>query len=222
MEVINKPDTLNDEQPGHNNNGITPPPPNDPPKTDKNDKFPHPKKSLPALILGRAVFVIVGAMFIIMCIFSVLELIVTSNQPYLVPNVVDQSLHQDAAYLQIEGENYFREIVVIRDRPADPEDREVTQIPVGKNFRLIFTPKLASAPEEYRLVYRDGPAAGDNKTLESQLERKANHDKEGSFDVITVTAKDGKWPAGRFLITWPDAGMFGGTLFAYLNVTDSK
>ncbi len=208
MEVLNKPET-----PG------TPPPDNRKPGKVKQE-FPRPKKPLWALILGRAAFVIVGTMFVTMTIFSVLTLIITANEPYLAPNIVDDQLHQDKIYIQIDGENFYRELVVIRDQPADPEDREVTQIPAGKAFRIIFTPKQASAPEEYQIHYRDSAKTIENKTLEQGLERRASRNREGDFDVIYVDAINNKWQTTRYLIQAPDSGMFGGTLFAYFTIYD--
>jgi hypothetical protein len=214
MEVIHKPDI---EQPDSSSGG-NPPPNNDRLNTGRKDKPPFRRGSRTVVILRSVAFVMCGAMFIIAMLFTALTLFVTSNQPYLAPNVQDEILHQDKVYIKFDDENFYRDLVIIRSKIADPEDREVTQITQGRPFKLIFTPKQSDVPENYRIFYREPGREAENTALEQQLERRIGRDREGSFDVVTLSIKDGKWPTGKFLIFFQEGGMYGGTLYAYFSV----
>lgn len=224
MEVINKPEVQEGDFPGDKNlPATTPPPPkepNNPGNKTKRKEWPRPKWSKRARFFMSAAFVLVTTMFVVMCILSALSLVVVSNQPYLAANIQDDVLHQDKVYIQFEGETFYRELIVIRDRIADPEDREVTQIPVGQKFKLIFTPKQLDIPENYKIIYRDITKDNDNVTLGTLFDRKVGRDKEGGFDTLTVFTKNGTLSAGKYVLDFPDGGMFGGQLYAFFNVYD--
>ncbi|NWJ45910.1 MAG: hypothetical protein HXX08_08530 [Chloroflexi bacterium] len=222
MEVINKPGS--DKTSDSNEAGFNPPPNSDEDRGDNHDNRPnrpYGKMSKTALSLRRVAFVLCGAMFGVAFLFTIFTVIVTSTQPELTPNLPDASLHQDELYIKFDDEDFYRSLVVIRDQIADPDPQEVTQIDVGRSFKLVFTPKQMDIPENYRIVYRDQNMTAENAALESNLDRKAGRNVEGGFDTLTISPHNGKWPVGRFLILYEDGGMFGGRLFAYFTVNEA-
>ena len=166
---------------------------------------------------GRFAFVVVGTMFTVMVIISFFMLWVSFNEPYLQPSVVDDTLHQNKTYLQFEGENFYHELA-LGNQPADIVADEVTQIPKGKSFKIIFTPKQLDIPENYRIYLKDNGQGPDGGFTRQSKYLKGTVD--GNFYTMTVTPTNGVWTPGRYEIEMPDSGMFGGKWYAYFTITE--
>jgi hypothetical protein len=175
------------------------------------------KETKAGFFAGRAAFVIVGAMLVVMTLISVFMLWVSLNEPYLQPSVVDETLHQNKVYLQFEGESFYHELAE-GDQPANIVPEEVTQIPADKAFKIIFTPKQLDIPENYKIYLKEtGKEPGDGLIRQAKLLKDTA---DGNIYSLTVTPANGTWAAGRYEIEMPDSGMFGGKWYAYFTVAD--
>ncbi len=176
------------------------------------------KETRAGFFAGRILFVIVGTMFVIMTLTSVFMLWVSWNEPYLAPSITDESLHVNKIYLQYEGETVFHELAQ-GNTPASLLDSEITQIPLNKTFKIIFTPKQLDIPEKYRIYVKEsgqGPVGG--------LDLKSKYLKEtvdGTFYTLTASPLKGSWTPGKYEIEMPDSGMFGGKWYAYFTILNN-
>lgn len=164
---------------------------------------------------GRIIFIIVGTLFLVMVIFSFFMTWVATNEPYLQPFVVNDKLYQDKIYLQVEGENTYREIIIATE-PGVYDQKEITQLPSGAKFKIIFTPKNLEIPESYFVNFAEGPLK--NKEIEAGYIRQARYLRDEKFYSITITPQNGNWPDGRYVIDAPSGGMFGGRYYAYFTI----
>src|SRR5690349_21490903 len=119
MEVINKPEAPKPEKKGH-------PPQGGQPLVGGKGWWVRGKETKIGFFAGRFAFVTVGAMLVVMTLISIFMLWVSLNEPYLQPNIVDDSLHVNKIYLQIEGESAYHELA-IGNQPVDLVPQEVTQ-----------------------------------------------------------------------------------------------
>ena len=121
-------------------------------------------------------------------------------------------------YLQVEGENTYRELILVNE-PGDYDQHEITHLPVGKSFKIIFTPKQLEVPENYYITFLNGP--NQNHEVEGGYVRQAHYNKEDKFYSLTVSLPQAtSWPAGEYAIDAPSGGMFGGRNYAYFTVGD--
>jgi hypothetical protein len=198
----------------------------DPPKTGQGDGRPDPPKKKRGLLYGgrenkvgffagRFAFVMVGTMFTVMVLFSLLMLFVGLNEPYLQPFVVNDKLYQDKIYLLVDGETTYRELVIVT-QPGDYDQKEITQLPSGKAFKVIFTTKQLEIPENYFITFQDGP--NKHQAIEGGYTRQSLFLKDDKFYSLTVTPANGTWPDGKYEIDSPSGGMFGGRYYAYFTV----
>lgn len=165
---------------------------------------------------GRFAFVMVGTMFTVMVLFSFFMTWVGVNEPYLQPYVVNDKLYQDKIYLEVEGETTYRELIVVT-QPGIYDQREITQIPAGKSFKVIFTPKQLEIPENFYITYQDDPTSA-NKEVEGGYTRQAKFLREEKFYSLTINPVNNTWPNGQYGIDSPSGGMFGGRYYAYFTV----
>ncbi|HEX2913932.1 MAG TPA: hypothetical protein VH186_24220 [Chloroflexia bacterium] len=165
---------------------------------------------------GRFAFVVVGTMFVVMVIFSLFMLWVTMNEPYLQPYVINDKLYQDKVYLQVDGESTYRELI-IATQPGDYDQKEITQIPYGKSFKVIFTPKQLEVPENYYITFQSGP--NQNQEIATGYTRQAKYLRDSGFYSLEVYPREGAWPEGQYVIDAPSGGMFGGRNYAYFTVS---
>ncbi len=203
MQVLNRPPTEDD--------GNRPPPS----RRSKGLLYGPGRENRVGFFAGRFAFVIVGTMFVVMVLFSILMLWVGMNEPYLQPFVENDQLYQDKIYLQVEGESTFRELIVVT-QPGDYDQREITHLPAGKSFKVIFTPKQLEVPENYFITFIDGP--NKNHEIDGGYTRQTKYLKEPKFYTLTVNPTNGLWPDGKYGIDAPSGGMFGGRYYAYFTV----
>jgi hypothetical protein len=200
----------------------------DAPKTGQGDGRPDPippkkkhgllyggRENKIGFIAGRFAFVMVGTMFGVMILFSLIMVVVGLNEPYLQPFVVNDKLYQDKIYLLVDGETTYREVIIVT-QPGDYDQKEITQLPAGKAFKVIFTTKQLEIPENYYISYLSGPKK--NQQIEGGYTRQTQYLKEGKFYSLTVTPAVGGWPDGKYVIDAPTGGMFGGRNYAYFTV----
>ncbi len=215
MEVLNKPE-LGEGEGQPESHGIT----------ASNTSVSKPKKkgllyggreNKVGFIAGRAAFVLVGTMFLVMVLFSFLMLFVSINEPYLQPFVVNDKLYQDKIYLQVDGEATYRELIVVT-QPGDYDQREITQLPAGKGFKIIFTTKQLEVPEYYYVTYLNGPQK--SREVEGGYTRQSKYLRDDKFYTLTVSPNSGAWPVGQYSIDAPSGGMFGGRYYAYFTVVE--
>jgi len=175
------------------------------------------KESKLGFFAGRFAFVIVGTMLAVATLISFFMLWVSWNEPYLQPNILDDTLHVGKIYLQYDGETVYHELAM-GNQPIDLTNAEVTQIPVNRNFKIIFTPKQLDIPEKYQIYLKEG-----SKEPEGGLTRQSKYLKgtvDGNYYSLTVAPVAGKWSSGRYEVVLPDSGMFGGKWFAYFVVSE--
>ena len=206
----------------------------DPPKTgqgdDKNKPAPPapPKKhgllyggkeTKVGFFLGRFAFVIVGAMFGAMLFFTVIMLLVSINEPYLTPYVENDKLYQDKIYIKVDGETNYRELILVTE-PGNYDQQEITQLPYGKSFQVIFTTKQLEIPENYFITFLDGP--NKDQQIDGGYTRQSKYlAGDDKFYSLTVTPANNKpWPSGKYVIDAPTGGMFGGRNYAYFTVQE--
>lgn len=203
----------------------------DPPQTGQGDGRPDPpppqkkhgllyggRETKIGFFAGRAAFVLVGTMFVVMTIFSLIMLFVGVNEPYLQPFVMNDKLYQDKIYLQVDGETTYRELIIVTE-PGEYDQKEITQLPAGKGFKVIFTTKQLEVPENYFINFLDGPNM--NHPIEGGYTRQSLYLKDDKFYSLTVTPANGKaWPSGKYSIDAPTGGMFGGRNYAYFTVSE--
>lgn len=206
MEVLNRPELDDqDEQPSAN---ATRPAPG-------KGLLYRGKESKLGFFAGRFAFVMVGTMFTVMVLFSGFMIWVGVNEPYLQPYVVNDKLFQDKIYLQVDGEANYRELIMVT-QPGQYDQREITQLPLGASFKIVFTPKQLEVPENYFVTFLDGPNM--NQQIEGGYERQTKFLREQRFYTLTVTPTNGAWPEGRYVIDAPSGGMFGGRYYAYFTI----
>jgi hypothetical protein len=166
---------------------------------------------------GRIAFVIVGAMFGAMLFFTVIMLLVSINEPYLTPYVENDKLYQDKIYLKVDGEPNYRELILVTE-PGDYDQKEITQLPYGTSFQVIFTTKQLEIPENYFISFLDGPQK--DQPIEGGYTRQSKYlAGDDKFYSLTVTPANNKpWPSGKYVIDAPTGGMFGGRNYAYFTV----
>ncbi len=217
MAVVRKPETGEGSPPPPQNQKPAPPQPGDP-LFGGGGWWVRGKETKVGFLAGRFAFIAVGTMLIIATLISFFMLWVSLNEPYLQPNVIDDTLHVNKVYLQIDGENGYRELA-IGNQPITLDPIEITQLSSGKAFKIIFTPKQLDVPEHYRIYNK---ATGEE--LAGGLTRQSSYLKntvDGNFYTLTTTATNSTdWKSGRYEIELPDAGMFGGKLYAYFIITE--
>ncbi len=201
MQVMEKPKPEEDSNP--------------PPQPSKGLLYGKGRENKIGYFAGRFAFVVVGTMFVVMVLFSFLMLWVSMNEPLLTPYVNNDKLYQDKIFLQVDGETSYRELVIVT-QPGDYDQREITQIPAGKTFTVIFSPKQLEVPENYFINFLDGP--NKNQEPAGGFTRQAKFLKERGFYSLTVVPTPGVWPEGRYVIDAPSGGMFGGRFYAYFTV----
>ena len=200
----------------------------DPPKTGQGDGRPDPppqkkhgllyggRETKIGFFAGRLAFVLVGAMLGVMVLFSLIMLFVGVNEPYLQPYVMNDKLYQDKIYLKVDGETTYRELI-IATQPGEYDQQEITQLPSGKAFKVIFATKQLEVPENYFVTFLDGP--NKNRQIEGGYTRQSQYLKEDKFYSLTLTPANGSaWPDGKYSIDAPTGGMFGGRNYAYFTV----
>ncbi len=207
MQVIDKPKTGGDGQP--ENGPLTASAPR------KKGLIYGGKENRIGFFAGRFAFVVVTSMFLIMVLFSGFMLWVSMNSDYLQPFVPNDALYQDKIYLQVDGESTYRELIVVT-QPGDYDQHEITHLPVGKGFKIIFTPKQLEVPENYFVSFLNGPNM--NHEIEGGYTRQARYIKADKFYSLTVSPANGSWPEGQYVIDAPSGGMFGGRYYAYFTV----
>ena len=189
----------------------------EPPRPRKKGLLYGGKENRVGFFAGRFAFVVVGTMFVVMVVFSVFMLWVSMNSDYLQPFVPNDALYQDKIYLQVEGETTYRELIMVTE-PGTYDQHEITHLPVGKSFKVIFTPKQLEVPEHYYITFLDGP--NKDHEIEGGYTRQARYQKEDKFYNLTVSPAQNSWPAGQYVIDAPSGGMFGGRNYAYFTVGD--
>lgn len=207
MEVINKPELEPAVQEA--NQAVQPAP------SAKKGWLYRGKENRLGFFAGRFAFVMVGTMFTVMVLFSFFMLWVGMNEPYLQPFVMNDALYQDKIYLQVDGETTYRELIVVT-QPGLYDQREITHLPVGKGFKVIFTPKQLEVPENFFITFLEGPKQ--NREIEAGYTRQAKLLREQKFYSLTVYPTDNTWPEGKYVIDCPSGGMFGGRYYAYFTV----
>jgi hypothetical protein len=177
------------------------------------------RENVVGFLVGRFVFVVVGTMFIVMVLFTIFMTVVAVNEPYLTPYVENDKLYQDKIYLQVEGETTYREIIIAM-QPGNYDQREITQLPSGTKFKVIFTPKNLEDLSSYFITF----TSGDNKGKEPDggLVKQDRFMSKDKFYSITIEPKSGKWEDGRYEIDAPSGGMFGGRYYAYFTIGETK
>lgn len=176
------------------------------------------RESTVGFFAGRFIFVVVGTLFLVMVLFSFFMTWVAANEPYLQPYVLNDKLYQDKIYLQVEGEATYREII-IATQPGNYDQKEITQLPTGSKFRVIFTPKQLEIPESYYITFLEGDKK--NREVDGGYTRKAQLIRDGNFYALTIEPQNGVWPDGKYSIDAPSGGMFGGRYYAYFTVGNS-
>ena len=204
MQVLDKPES---------GEGGNPPPP----RRSKGLFYGPGRENRVGFFAGRFAFVIVGTMFVVMVLFSIFMLWVSMEEPYLQPYVENDQLYQDNIYLQVDGESTFRQVVIVTE-PGNYDQQEITQIPAGKGFKVIFTPKQLEIPENYFITFLDGPNKG--KEPEGGYTRQTKYLTDQKFYTLTVNPTSGPWPAGKYEIDAPSGSMFGGRNYAYFTVAE--
>ncbi len=167
---------------------------------------------------GRIAFVIVGTMLGAMLFFTIIMLLVSINEPYLSPYVENDKLYQDKIYIKVDGEATYRELVIVTE-PGDYDQKEITQLPYGQSFQVIFTTKQLEIPENYFISFLDGPQK--NQAIDGGYTRQSKYlpGDQNKFYSLTVTPANNKpWPSGKYVIDAPTGGMFGGRNYAYFTV----
>lgn len=204
MEVLNRPEA-GDEKPRK------------PEQTQSNADgwWVRGKETKIGFFAGRFAFVIVGTMLIVAVIISVFMLWVSWNEPYLQPFITDDALHVNKIYIQMDGEGTYRELAM-GNQPIELNQAEITQIPVGKSFKIIFTPKQLDVPERYKIYLKQTAQEPDGGLIRQSKYLKQTVD--GTYYTLTVTPTEGKWVSGQYTIEIPDSSMFGGKWFAYFTV----
>ena len=206
----------------------------DPPKTGQGDGKDKPTPPTPpkkhgllyggketklGFFAGRIAFVIVGAMLGAMLFFTIIMLLVSINEPYLTPYVDNDKLYQDKIYINLDSEPTYREVIIATE-PGNYDQQEITQIPYGTPFQVIFTTKQLEIPENYFITFLDGP--NKDQQIEGGYTRQARYlAGDDKFYSLTVTPANNKpWPSGKYSIDAPTGGMFGGRNYAYFTVQD--